>query len=164
MKTVKELMTGAVVTTAPEASLKDVAVLMREHDVGFVPVVGNEKVVGLITDRDLVTRGLADGLAADVRVRDIATPTVRTIHEEETLDTLADAMKAKNLRRFVVLDAEERPVGVVALGDVAHRGDAGTAGTVLKEISSPSKPMRVDERTAARPAFARIVAGDVEAR
>lgn len=158
--TVKELMTSGVVTSEPDDSLRDVALLMREHDVGFVPIVDNEKVVGLITDRDLVTRGIADERGPDAKVRDVATPTVRTIHEDETLEGLAKAMKAKNLRRFVVLDREERPVGIVALGDMAQRGDAKAAGEVLREISAPAKPMRVDEKTAARPAFARVVVAE----
>jgi CBS domain-containing protein len=70
---------------------------------------------------------------------------------------MAELMKQKRVRRLVVLDGEERPVGVATLGDLAHHGDPQVAGSVLEAISEPAKPMRVDERTEALPAFARAV-------
>lgn len=154
---VKEIMTGGVVTCAPATTLCEAAIRMKEHDVGFLPVVDGEKVIGLVTDRDLVTRALADSKNPDAPISDVATPRIWTIREAESIEGLSSKMKDKRVRRLVVLDAEDRPVGVVTLGDLAHHGDAGTAADVLESISAPAKPMRIDERTEALPAFARAV-------
>lgn len=154
---IKDVMSRDVVTCEPETSLRDVATRMKEHDVGFLPVVDDEKVVAIVTDRDLVTRAIAAERGPNTPVRHIATSRTWTIEESESIDDLAARMKEKRVRRFIVIDGEERPVGVVSLGDLAHDADAGAAGDVLSSISAPARPMHVDERTRALPAFARVV-------
>lgn len=154
---IKDLMSRGIVTCEPDSPLHEVATRMKEHDVGFLPVVDNEKVVAIVTDRDLVTRALAAERGPDTAVRDVATPRKWTVEESDSIDNLANRMKDKRVRRFIVIDGEKRPVGVVTLGDLAHHGDADAAGEVLEAISAPAKPMRVDERTEALPAFARVV-------
>lgn len=151
---VKEVMTTSVVTAGAERTLKEVAEEMREHDVGFLPIVENEQVIGLVTDRDLVTRGLAAGTKANAPVREILTPTIWTVYENDAIGDLAARMSEKRVRRMIVLNGEDRPVGVVTLGDLAHHGDRETASEVLETVSDPATPKRIDSRTEALPSFA----------
>ncbi|MEZ5065933.1 MAG: CBS domain-containing protein [bacterium] len=155
---VKDIMSGGVVTCEADSTLDHVATCMKEHDVGLMPIVHEEKVVGVITDRDLVTRALADGGGPDKLVRDVATPRIWSIRDRTDIADLAQVMKDKRVRRLIVTDQEDRPIGVVTLGDLAHHGDAALAGSVLEAISAPAAPQRIDERTEALPAFARTVA------
>jgi CBS domain-containing protein len=155
---VKELMTKDVVTVGAEANLQDVARRMKKHDVGFMPVVEAEKVVAIVTDRDLVTRGAAEGRAPEsTPVREVAIRKVWTVYEDDSLADLAHTMKEKGVRRFVVLDREERPIGVVSVADIACRGGGEIAGAIMEAVCAPAKPRAIDDRTRARPAFARIV-------
>jgi CBS-domain-containing membrane protein len=86
------------------------------------------------------------------------TPKVWTIHEDDALEEAAKTMKAKRVRRLVVLDREERPVGIATLGDLAHHGEtAEIGGDVLRSISEPANPQRISDRQEALPAFARVV-------
>jgi len=151
---VKDVMTTSVITASSDDTIERVAKMMREHDVGFVPVIESEQVMGLVTDRDLVTRGIAGGVDVTRAVREIATPKVWTVYEHDDVETLRDVMNQKRVRRMVVLSGEDRPVGVVTLGDLAHEGDPEAAMAVLETVSDPAAPKRIDRRTEARPSFA----------
>jgi len=135
-----EIMTRNVFAVAADATLQEAAEAMTSHDVGFLPVVENNLPVGVVTDRDIVTRGVARG--ADPRqtpVGQVMTPDLETMSEDATVEEAAQLMQQKQIRRLMVLNADRRIVGVVALGDLAVEGaDSQISGQALAGVSQPT--------------------------
>lgn len=135
-----ELMTQDIHSVAPSTSLRDAANLMGTHDLGILPVVGeDEKVVGTVTDRDITVRGVARGNAPDTsHVRDIMSREVITCSPDSTLEDVAKLMQQHRLRRVLVSEGEKL-AGVISIGDVARAEEkAEAAGKTLKKISEPA--------------------------
>jgi CBS domain-containing protein len=117
---VKELMTTKVDVLKPDSSIADAARHMREHDVGAIPIEENDRLIGMITDRDIVIRAVADGKAADgTRVRDAMSQKVLYCFEDEEVDKVASNMAGNQIRRLPVVNRDKRLVGIVSLGDLA---------------------------------------------
>ena len=119
---VSEIMSSAVEFVSPDADIRELAVLMGELDVGALPVGGPDDLQGIITDRDVLFRVVAearDSLGA--KVREVMSATVFTCKETDTLAEAMDLMAGYQIRRLPVLDAEDRVVGVVTLTDIARR-------------------------------------------
>lgn len=137
---VNELMSCNVECTPPYATLFDAAVRMKELNVGSLPVCENDRLVGMITDRDIVVRAVAECRnPADALVRDIMTPETTYCFEDDKIEDAATLMKEKQIRRLVVLSREKRLVGILSLGDLAvESGDDKLAGETLERISEPS--------------------------
>ncbi|MFZ5816603.1 MAG: CBS domain-containing protein [Bacillota bacterium] len=137
----RELMTQNVRTCRQDSQLTDVARIMAEVNCGCVPVVEGERVVGVITDRDIVLRAVAEG--RDIRttpVKECMTTPVITAAPDMDAHRAAELMAAKQIRRLCVVDGE-RLVGIVALGDMAtERIHVDEAGKALSDISVPSRP------------------------
>jgi CBS domain-containing protein len=138
---VKEIMTRDVDVVSPETTLRDAAERMSHLDVGVLPVCDNDRLVGVITDRDITVRATADGLdpfatqVGEVMSKD----ELITCFEEEDVEVATRKMRDKQVRRLPVLNDERRLVGILALGDVAvDHGDRGESAETLKEISRPS--------------------------
>jgi CBS domain-containing protein len=134
---IKDVMTRDVESVDPMASLEEAAQLMSDADVGSVPVVDEGRVVGVLTDRDIVVRAAAAGLdLSEARAGDIMTPEVVHCHEEDDARDAADLMEEHQIRRIIVTDGDGGLAGIVSLGDLAARMDE--AGDVLREVSRPA--------------------------
>lgn len=138
------LMTRQVEVVAPSASLRQAARMMRDHEIGPVPVVENGRVVGILTDRDIAIRGVAEGRDPEkTTVADIMTRDVDCCQEDEDVEKAAKLMSDKQIRRLVVLDRERRLAGIVSLGDLAlAAGSPAMVGAVLEDVSKPGHPAR----------------------
>jgi len=136
-KSVKDAMTADVKTAAPSQSLTDVARLMKHEDVGSVPVVDGERLIGVVTDRDIVVRGIADGSDPHaIKAGDIASRDVVTVRPDDDLDAALRLMAQHQVRRLPVVD-DGQLVGVVAQADLAHEAKEKDVGHVVEEISRP---------------------------
>jgi CBS domain-containing protein len=142
---VKDVMTRGVKCTHPSTTLQEAARMMRDLDVGPLPVCGdNERLVGLLTDRDIAVRAVADGQdPRTTTVRDVMTPDIVYCFEDQDVSEAARLMKEHQIRRLVVLNRDKRLVGIVSLGDLAvDAGDDAMAGNTLEAVSEPAAPRR----------------------
>jgi CBS domain-containing protein len=136
---VKELMTDVVKTVTPATPLQDVARIMRDEDIGSVPVAENDKLIGMVTDRDVVIRGLADSPDLGQKcARDVMSQQVLYCREDQTVEDVLRNMGEQQVRRLPVVDESKRLVGVVSIGDLSGRARATRTGEALKEISRPN--------------------------
>jgi len=135
----KELMTRGVETIPPEASLSEAAKKMQTHDVGALPVGRNQELIGIITDRDIAIRAVASGLDPNsTKVEQVMTRGVHTCAAGSDIAEAMRLMEEKQIRRIVVSDTNDRPIGIVSLGDLALHLRDQSSGEVLKEVSKPS--------------------------
>ena len=141
---VSEAMTREVRVASPGQSIRDVAKIMAEIDAGAMPVGDNDRLVGMITDRDIAIRGVAQGKGPDTPVREVmSTETVLYCYEDEELDHVAKNMSQQQVRRLPVVNRDKRLVGIVSLGDLAvETGDDKLAGDTLEAVSEPTQPKR----------------------
>jgi CBS domain-containing protein len=133
---VSELMTRDVRIASPDDRLEIAAKMMAEIDSGVLPVGENDRLVGMITDRDIAIRAVATGMGPDTKVREIMSKEVKYCFEDEDLDDVTDKMGELQVRRLPVLNREKRLIGILSLGDVAV-GHAADASEALKGISEP---------------------------
>lgn len=135
---VKDIMTANVHVIAPDANLREAAAMMRDLDVGALPVCENDKVIGFVTDRDITVRGTAAGKAPDeCPVRQVMSQGVVYCHQDSSVEEVERLMKDRQVRRLAVLDDHQRLCGILSLGDLALELDADEAGDVLERISEP---------------------------
>jgi CBS domain-containing protein len=136
-------MTSPVEIISPDDTIETAARMMAACDCGVLPVGQNDRLVGMITDRDIVTRAVAAGVDLDdCLVGDVMTPEVRYCYEDETADDLARNMEALQIKRLPVLNRQKRLVGIVSCGDLAvhPQGDTFEAAAIaLKGISQPGR-------------------------
>jgi CBS domain-containing protein len=132
---VSEVMTSQVVTATPRDTVRDVARTMAEIETGAVPVMDDGKVVGLITDRDIVLRVVAEGGSVDTPVAEVMTQGVETCREDDNVADAAAKMGARQIRRLIVLDDGGRLTGILSLGDIAQDYGSKAVGRTLEEIS-----------------------------
>lgn len=136
---VREVMTPQVTTVPPEARLRDVARIMRDEDIGAVPVVQGEQLLGMITDRDIVVRAIADGDDLQDRTAgDVMTPDVQCCLEDQNIGDVLKEMGDQQIRRLPVVNSERRLVGIVSLGDLSREAKAKQVGKSLEDISQPT--------------------------
>ena len=132
---VSEVMTAQVAAATPRSTIADVARMMADVESGAVPVTDDGKVVGLITDRDIVLRVVAENLPISTPVAEVMTPGVETCHETDNVADAAAKMGARQIRRLVVLDERGGLSGMLSLGDIALEYGAKAVGRTLEEIS-----------------------------
>lgn len=137
---VNHVMTTRLDCITPQATLQAVAERMRALDVGAMPVCDNERLWGMITDRDIVVRSVADGHDPTTdHVCDIMTSELAFCYDDQDIRAAAELMRDKQVRRLPVLNHENRLVGIVSLGDLAlDTGDQQLAGHVLEGVTEPS--------------------------
>jgi len=134
---VRDIMTREVKIVSPADVLQSAAQLMEKNDFGMVPVGENDRLVGMLSDRDITVRGVARGLAPDrATVRDVMTTDVKYVYDDESVDDVSRNMSELQVRRLPVLNREKRLVGIVSLGDLAVK-DPRDAGDALQSISQP---------------------------
>lgn len=142
MTTVADVMTPGVESITSSDALRDAAKTMRDGDFGSMPVVDDGRLVGMLTDRDIVVRGVAEGLDPTAcRVADVASREVVTVAPDQDLDEAMDLMAQHRVRRLPVVEAG-RLVGVVSQADVALEAKEKRTGAVVQEISEPSSVPR----------------------
>jgi CBS domain-containing protein len=134
---VSELMTREVEIIGPNETLAEAARKMARLDVGALPVAEAERLVGMITDRDIAVRAVAEGMGPDTPVRDAMTIDVRYAYEDELISDVADNMGELQVRRLPVVSRDKRLVGIVSLGDIARLNEPTDAGEALQGISRP---------------------------
>lgn len=133
----KEIMTREVTTANREMSLQSVAALMRDGDMGSLPVIENGKLVGIITDRDIVVRAIAEGKNADAQVGDAMTIEVFSVKETDFVFEAIRLMGDKQVRRVPIVNEQTELVGIIAMADVAlETEDEREIAETLEEISS----------------------------
>lgn len=139
-----EIMTSDVEVIHPMDTLQTAAQKMRDRDIGFLPVCDGDRLIGVLTDRDLITRALADGMDAKAMLgRDLATSPAIYCFDDQNIDEAAKLMHDNQIRRLVVLQrGDKRMVGVVSLGDLAINVDDKLTGEVLQSISEPVSSSR----------------------
>jgi CBS domain-containing protein len=142
---ISDIMTREVEWVPPDASLQEAAQLMDSRNVGSLPICNGERLVGLITDRDIVVRAVALGSSpSETTVRECMTIDASYAFEDEDIDAALERMKALQIRRLMILNRDKKLVGVLALGDIATEPDAApsaTVGAAIAEISEPSRPL-----------------------
>lgn len=153
---VRELMTENVATTAPDTTLEEVARLMKDEDTGAIPVVEDDELLGIVTDRDIVVRGIAEGNDPfDCTVQEILSGDLETIEPDADADEAAGLMARRQIRRLPVVE-NGRLMGMLSLGDIAvkERDEKKTHNT-LAEVSQGAKKSGAEQRAAARSQAAR---------
>ena len=139
MSTVRDVMTNEVMYIESDTSIQTAAERMRAHDVGALPVVHEDRVVGMVTDRDIVVRGLAEGCSPrETHVDRVMSEKPVFCHDGEGLREVAERMKEHRVRRLVVLDGDEKLAGVCSLGDIATATSNEIGGDVLSKVSEPT--------------------------
>jgi CBS domain-containing protein len=135
---IKDVMTRGVECVRPETTLQEAAARMKSLDVGPLPVCEGDRPIGIVTDRDIVVRAIADGRdPRSTRVRDVMTQGVVTVSEDDDVKEAAGKMKQNQIRRVVVVDSAKRVLGIVSLGDIAvDTGNDKLSGDVLEKVSA----------------------------
>jgi CBS domain-containing protein len=134
---VSEAMSSDVRVANPEQTIEQAARMMASLDAGVLPVGEHDRLVGMITDRDIATRGVAQGKGPDAKVRDVMTSDVKYCYEDEEIADVTLNMADIQVRRLPVLDHNKRLVGILSLGDVAVTNEDERAGEALTGISRP---------------------------
>jgi len=133
---VKDVMSERVIHVSPDTGLREVATFMRDGDLGSVPVSEDDKLVGMVTDRDIVVRGLAGTLEMHaVTAGDIMSPHIKYCYDDEDIDHVLNNMAELQMRRLPVVNRDKRLVGIVSLGDLSKEGSSRKTGEALEEIS-----------------------------
>ncbi|MDO8542576.1 MAG: CBS domain-containing protein [Opitutaceae bacterium] len=140
---IREIMTPDVQCVGPDENLVDAAGLMRQLDVGVLPVCEGDQVVGMLTDRDIAIRAVAAGCDPNTTpVSEIMTPGVVCVYDDQDLSDAVRVMENHQIRRAAVMSHDQRLVGILSLGDIAVDASAALSGEALKEVSQPAEPVR----------------------
>ena len=139
MTQIKQFMTTNVEYIDPKTTLKEAAETMRAKDIGALPVGENDRLIGMLTDRDITVRGVADGKdPVKTTVKDAMTEKIVYCQEDQDVAEVTKMMRDKQIRRVVVLNGDKRMVGICSLGDIAIKHESGEAGETLAGVSKSS--------------------------
>ena len=135
---VKEAMHKGVDWVGPDTPVTDLAKLMRKHDIGAIPIGEDDQLVGMVTDRDIVCKGLAEDSfdARRARARDVMTPGIHCCRDDDDLAKAVQHMEALKVRRLPVIDKSKRMVGILSLGDVSHSAPSDLLSECVKSVSA----------------------------
>jgi CBS domain-containing protein len=134
---VSEVMTRDVQLIEPTQTIREAARRMAELDAGIMPVREGDRLVGMITDRDIAVRAVAEGKGPDTTIREVMTEDVKYCYEDDDTDDVARNMADIQVRRLPVLTRDKRLVGILSLGDLAVSDESGKAGEAVAGISQP---------------------------
>jgi CBS domain-containing protein len=135
---IREAMHPGAEWITPDKTLEEAARKMRDLDVGCLPVGENDRLVGMITDRDIVCRGIAFGSDPKTAVKDVMSTGIVYCFEDEEIDDVAHFLEEKQLHRLVVLNRRKRMVGLLSLGDIATHCSHELTGEILDAVSQPT--------------------------
>jgi CBS domain-containing protein len=133
---IKDLMTQDVSFVTPDTPIPDIARRMRDEDIGAVPVVENDRMIGMVTDRDIVVRCVAAEGTGAATARMAMSPRVLYCYDDQSVNEVLENMAEQQVRRMPVVNRDKRLVGVVSIGDLSQKSQR-KAGESLKEISQP---------------------------
>ncbi len=141
---VRDIMTKNVECVAPDDTLQTAARKMRDLDVGPMPVCDNDRLAGMLTDRDIAIRAVAEGRDPNsTKVRDAMTPDLVYCFEDQNVEEAAELMRDRQIRRVLVLNRDKKLTGIVSLGDLAVEGPSKRqAGETVRAVSEPAQPNR----------------------
>jgi CBS domain-containing protein len=134
---INEVMSTDVCVIGPGTSLRDAARMMAARDVGSLPVGEDDRLVGFVTDRDIVLRAVGEGLGADTAVREVMSSDIRYCFDDEDIDHVAGNMAQLEMRRLPVLSRDKRLVGIVSLANFAYSRDTGASQELLRGVAKP---------------------------
>jgi CBS domain-containing protein len=134
---VSDVMTRDVQTVSPDQPVQEAANFMLNADAGSIPVTDGGRLIGMITDRDIAVRGIANGCGPDTPVRELMTDNLVIARIDDDIEEVATKMSDAQVRRLPVIDEEERLCGIVSLGDLSRETDNGTASQALEGVSQP---------------------------
>ena len=133
---VREIMTTGVECISPDTTLQEAASRMKSLDVGFLPICQNDRLIGTVTDRDIVVRAVGEGKSSSTHAQDIMTKDIFYCYDDEDIETCSDFMREKEVRRLLILNRDKRLVGVVSLGDLSKvEGIQDVVGDTLRDIA-----------------------------
>jgi CBS domain-containing protein len=135
-KKIHDIMHSGVESHAPDTPLSAIARTMKERDIGAVPIVEKGQLVGIVTDRDITVRALADGKdAAKLTAKDVMTKNVACCHEADSTIAASKKMQERRIRRLPVLDEGDKLVGMVSMGDLSHAMSEEHSGRLTRAVS-----------------------------
>jgi CBS domain-containing protein len=134
---VSKIMTRDVRLLSPNNTIREAASLMAEIDSGALPVGENDRLIGMVTDRDIVVRGVALGKPVDTKVAEVMSKELLYCFDTDEIDDAARNMGKAQVRRLPVLNSDKRLVGIVSLGDLARKDDPATIGQTVTRVSTP---------------------------
>lgn len=136
---IANVMSRDVKTVGLNDTLRDAAAMMQQIDAGILPVADGDRLVGMITDRDIALRGIGQGKGPDAKVRDAMTSEIKYCFEDEDLDHVAGNIAELQIRRLPVMNRDKRLVGIVSLGDMATGGSLPVSARALHGISQKGR-------------------------
>ena len=134
---VSDVMTENVQTVRPDQRVQEAASFMLSADAGSIPVAEGDRLVGMITDRDIAVRGIAKGYGPDTPVRELMSSDVICARADDDIEDAANRMSEAQVRRLPVVDQDERLCGIVSLGDLSREADTDCASEALEGVSQP---------------------------
>ena len=134
---ISDVMTTEVETVSADQTAREAASFMLRAEAGSIPVCDGDRVIGMITDRDIAVRGVAEGRGPDTPIRDLMTDHIICAREDDDVQDVARRMSEEQVRRLPVLDADERLVGIVSLGDLSRETSGESAHEALEGVSQP---------------------------
>ena len=134
---VSEVMTRDVQTVRPDQPVQEAANFMLNADAGSIPVTDGDRLIGMITDRDIAVRGIAKGYGPDTPVRELMTDDLVIVRIDDSIEDAASKMSEAQVRRLPVIDEDERLCGIVSLGDLSREADDDCAAEALEGVSQP---------------------------
>jgi len=139
---IADAMSRDVQVISPDQSLIDAARMMADCDCGALPVAENDRLVGMLTDRDIVVRAIAEGKSGSTLIRDVMSSEVKYCFENDDTDNVAQNMGDLQIRRLPVVNQDKRLVGIVSLGDIAHTDEMPAADALAAISESASQHAR----------------------
>lgn len=134
---VSEAMHAGVKWVAPETSIADIAKIMKDNDIGAVPVGDDDRLIGMVTDRDIAVRGLANGRdVSSLCARDVMSRPIAYCRSSESLEDAIRIMETKQIRRLPVINEAKRMVGMLSIGDITHSGHSNLTAEVMGMVSA----------------------------
>jgi CBS domain-containing protein len=134
---VKEVMHRGVTWVEPNTSVREIAQMMRDGDIGSVPIGENDRLVGIVTDRDIICRGIADSADCNgLTARDVMSKPIIYCRTDDELEYALRIMEKNKIRRLPVIDENKRLAGMLALGDISEIGGEEMAGEVMRSVSA----------------------------
>lgn len=134
---ISEVMTRDVATVRSDQTAREAANFMLQGDAGSIPVTENDRLIGMITDRDIAVRGVAQGLGPDTQVRELMSSGLVCARADDDIEEVAARMSEAQVRRLPVIDESENLVGIVSIGDLSRESDGEEAHMALEGVSQP---------------------------
>ena len=139
---IRDVMTKNIETVTPNQSVREAAGFMLSADTGSIPVTEGDKLIGMITDRDIAVRGVAKGHGPDTLVRELMTGDIVAARDSDNVEDVAAKMARAQVRRMPVVDSDQKLCGIVSLGDLSREASASEATEALEGVSAPGDQHR----------------------